>query len=81
MGLHSNTQWVAMVRSMLFDGFGADDIAVRSQSCAEAVRDEIALLRAEGHLEPLYAASRALAASQFKHSMQSVASLAFRNME
>ena len=64
MDAHSNTQWIAMVRSMLFDGFGADDIAVKSQSDPEVVRDEIMLLREEGGLHPLYDAARARTASQ-----------------
>lgn len=54
MTAHSNTMWQARVKSMLREGFGAEDIAIITGSSADDVRREIEILRASGELKTIY---------------------------
>lgn len=54
MTAQRNTMWQARVRALLREGYGAEDIALRFDVTAEAVRAEIAMLRAEGELTAVY---------------------------
>jgi hypothetical protein len=51
----SNTMWQSRVRKLLREGFGSEDIGVRLGYPAEDVRQEIALLRANGDLKGILA--------------------------
>lgn len=50
----ANDAWSANVRTLLRDGLGADDIALRLHCAAADVRAEIRILRAEGVLATLW---------------------------
>lgn len=54
MTAQRNTMWQAHVRALLREGYGAEDIALITDMPAEAVRAEIAMLRAEGELTAVY---------------------------
>lgn len=49
-----NSRWIGSVVRLLRDGYGVEDIAVMLRCDAQAVRDEVAILREEGRLNAIY---------------------------
>jgi hypothetical protein len=70
MNLHGDHMWVARVSSMLREGFGAEDIALRLRCPLSAVRGEVMLLRAEGHLKTMFARPQGRTDSQTLKKMR-----------
>jgi len=50
MTAQRNSNWQANVRTLLRQGYGVEDIALRLKCEADEVRREVAILRAEGWL-------------------------------
>ncbi len=48
-----NTTWQTAVRSLLGEGYGAEDIAIRLGCAADDVRREMEILRQEGRLRDI----------------------------
>lgn len=49
-----NSVWIARVRSLLRDGYGVEDIALRLKCSADDVRREVQILRDAGVLKDLF---------------------------
>ena len=49
-----NTTWIVMVRTLLKEGFGTEDIAVKLKCKLSDVRNEVQILREEGELDRIY---------------------------
>ncbi len=50
----SNGMWQDRVRALLLDGFGVEDIAIRTGVEVEIVRREVEILRATGELAGMF---------------------------
>ena len=50
----SNAMWQDRVKTLLRDGLGVEDIAIRTKTTAENVRREVEILRATGELTEIY---------------------------
>lgn len=55
----ANSAWMGRVHSLLRDGFGYDDIALKMGCDASLIRDEGRILREEGSLDALVLAGKA----------------------
>lgn len=51
---YQNIQWIALVRAMLRQGYGVEDISVIAGFDVEDVRREVGILRGEGQLSAIY---------------------------
>ena len=60
------TEWALMVRLMLSEGYGVEDIARATETDAEAVRGLVGAMRRTGLLTGLYERAHALWAEDFK---------------
>ena len=49
-----NSQWIARVMIMIGNGFGVEDIAIRTESDIADVRREVSILREDGILEMMF---------------------------
>jgi len=49
----ANDVWIARVRTLLAEGYGVEDIALKLRCDPDAVRNEIRILRASGELEEI----------------------------
>lgn len=54
----NHPEFTAKVRNMLYDGFGAEDIAIKLGVGANDVRNEVAILRQEGWTDRLRGSTR-----------------------
>ena len=50
----SNGMWQDRVRALLLDGFGVEDIAIRTGVEVEIVRREVEILRASGEIAGMF---------------------------
>jgi len=53
MTRHQNDAWQTWVRELLAQGFGVEDIAIKTKSAVEHVRREVSILRQEGRLRDI----------------------------
>lgn len=58
MSADSNSQWQSRVRSLLKEGLGSEDIAVKLRCDLAAVQREIQILRESGDLKKILASVR-----------------------
>ncbi|MGC0225168.1 hypothetical protein [Pseudooceanicola nitratireducens] len=49
-----NSQWQRRVKILLKDGFGVEDIALKTGCTFDTVRSEVAILRASGSLDAMF---------------------------
>lgn len=49
-----NTSWICRVRTLLKEGFGVENIAIKLNCDVQAVRNEVVILRELGELGRMY---------------------------
>ena len=49
-----NEEWQSKVKTLLLDGLGVDDIALKLGCKVEDVRDEFGILRASGEMKKMF---------------------------
>ena len=54
MTAHANDAWQTVVRRLLREGYGVEDVAIKLRCDVDDVRREVAILRASGDLARMF---------------------------
>lgn len=49
-----NSEWIGRMKTLLREGWGVEDIAIKTKTKLEHVQREVRILRASGELEELF---------------------------